>query len=102
VAGVLVIRQQELDPSVGVAVASLALGVAAAGDAAVASDFPGLARGCLRLRAACRLVAAMAVAAVPVAGLAVAAACVGAGEIALAVRLLPEVERLTHMIDRDD
>ncbi|WP_327001017.1 hypothetical protein OHA72_38620 [Dactylosporangium sp. NBC_01737] len=101
-AGVVVIRLPEFDPAAGVAAASLALGVAAAGDAGAAGQFPRLARGCLWLRAACALVAAMAVAVAPATGLVVAAACVGLGEVALAVRLLPEVERLAGMAGRDE
>jgi hypothetical protein len=51
---------------------------------------------CLRVRAGCGLVAALAIAASPVSGLIVAAACVGVVEVALALRLLPEVERLAQ------
>jgi hypothetical protein len=101
-AGVIVVRQPGLDPAVGAAAASLALGVAAAGDAAVAAQLPRLARSCLWVRAVGGLVAAIAVAAAPVTGLIVAAACVGLAEITLAVRLLPEVERLAEMVRRGE
>ncbi|MEV0131052.1 hypothetical protein AB0H83_21635 [Dactylosporangium sp. NPDC050688] len=92
VAGLVVVQLPAYDTAV--AAISLALGVAAAGDAGGAARFPGLARGCLRMRAACGLVAAMAVAVAPATGLVVAAACVGLGEVMFAARLLPEVERM--------
>jgi hypothetical protein len=98
-AGLLVTRLPVYDPAVAVAATSLAFGVAAAADAGTAAQFPRLGRGCLRLRALCGLVAAMAVAAAPTTGLVVAAACVGLGEVVFAVRLLPEVERLAGMLD---
>ncbi|MDG6106973.1 hypothetical protein Daura_28025 [Dactylosporangium aurantiacum] len=101
VAGLVVVQLPAYDPAVAVAAISLALGIAAAGDAGAAARFPGLARGCLRLRAACGVVAAMAVAVAPTTGLVVAAACVGLGELLFAVRLLPEVERLGGMLDHD-
>lgn len=100
-AGVVVFQLPGFDPAVGAAAVSLALGVAAAVDAGAAAQFPSLARGCLRLRASCGLVAAMAVAAAPATGLMAAAACVGLGEVVLAVRLLPEVERLAGMLGRE-
>ncbi|MEV4139388.1 hypothetical protein AB0J72_45410 [Dactylosporangium sp. NPDC049742] len=101
VAGVIVIQLPAYDPTVAVAAISLALGVAAAGDAGAAAQFPRLARGCLRMRALCGLVAAMTVAVAPATGLVVAAACVGLGELMFAARLLPEVERLSGMLDRE-
>ncbi len=101
-AGVVVFQLPAVDPAVGAAAVSLALGIAAAGDAGAAAQFPSLARGCLRLRALCGLASAMTVAAAPEAGLMVAAACVGVGELVLAVRLLPEVERLAGMLDRGE
>jgi hypothetical protein len=93
-AGVILIRLPGLDPKTAVAVAALAFGIAAAGDAAAAQPLAGPARLCLRVRAGSGLVAALAIAASPVSGLIVAAACVGVVEVALALRLLPEVERL--------
>ncbi|MFF5229694.1 hypothetical protein [Dactylosporangium sp. NPDC000521] len=101
VAGVIVVQLPAYDPTVAVAAISLAFGVAAAADAGAAPKFPSPARGCLRMRALCGLVAAMAVAVAPTTGLVVAAACVGLGEIVFAARLLPEVERLTGMLERD-
>jgi hypothetical protein len=101
-ASMAVIQLPLVDATVAAASASLTLGVAAAVDAGAAAQFPRLARACLYVRAACGLVAAMAVAVAPVTGLIVAAACVGLGELMLAVRLLPEVERLTGMAERDN
>ncbi|GAB3843139.1 hypothetical protein ACFPIJ_00360 [Dactylosporangium cerinum] len=99
VAGVIVIQQPAYESAVAVAMTSLAFGVAAAADAGVAAQFPSLARGCLWVRAVCSLIAAMAVAVAPATGLVVAAAGVGFGEIILAVRLLPEVDRLAGMLE---
>jgi hypothetical protein len=100
VAGLVVMQLPAHDPAVAAAVTSLAFGVAAAAEAGAAAQFPSLARGCLRMRAVCGLIAAMAVAVAPATGLVIAAACVGIGEVVLAVRLLPEVERLAGMLDR--
>lgn len=100
VAGVIVAQLPAYDPTVAIAAISLAFGVAAAADAGVAAQFPSVARGCLRMRAVCGVVAAMAVAVAPTTGLVVAGACVGLGELLFAARLLPEVERLHGMLDR--
>ncbi|GAA3250209.1 hypothetical protein ACFO1B_39955 [Dactylosporangium siamense] len=99
VAGVIVLQQPAYESAVAVAMTSLAFGVAAAADAGVAAQFPSLARGCLWVRAVCSLIAAMAVAVAPAAGLVIAAAGVGFGELILAVRLLPEVDRLAGMLE---
>nr|BFE57975.1 hypothetical protein GCM10020063_025010 [Dactylosporangium thailandense] len=101
-AGVILIRLPESDPSVGVSVAALAFGIAAAVDGAAAQPLPSLARTCLRVRAGSGLVAAIAVAAAPVVGLIIAAAVIGIGELALAARLLPEADRLAQMLDRTE
>ncbi|MFI5914469.1 hypothetical protein [Dactylosporangium sp. NPDC051541] len=100
-AGIVLLRMPEADPSVSIAIGGLAFGIAAAGDAAAAQQFPSLPRRCLRVRAAGGVVAAIALAAAPVTGLIIAAAVAGASELYLAVRLLPEVERLTQMVERD-
>ncbi|WP_433605005.1 hypothetical protein ACQP2P_26185 [Dactylosporangium sp. CA-139114] len=101
-AGVILLRLPARDPSVGVSVAALAFGIAAAVDGAAAQPLPSLPRTCLRVRAASGLVAAIAVAAAPVVGLIIAAAVIGVGELVLAVRLMPEAERLAQMLDRTE
>ncbi|GLL03107.1 hypothetical protein [Dactylosporangium matsuzakiense] len=99
--GVVLLRLPQFDPSVSIAIGGLAFGIAAAGDAASAQPYPSLPRQCLRVRAAAGVVAAIALAATPVIGLIIAAGVVGIGELVLAVRLLPEVERLAQMVERE-
>ncbi|GAA2332586.1 hypothetical protein [Dactylosporangium salmoneum] len=96
-AGIMIIRQPDLDSATIAAAAALAFGIPAAVDGAVSGRYPRPARDLLRVRAAAGIIAAIAVPAAPVAGIMIAAAAVGLADLAVAARLMPEVQRLADL-----